>query len=123
MTRYIPEYARSVFGKYYPQCYDAKDDRDEFIKTLAENYGDLNALHPFREGNGRAQREFARCVCLACGYEIDFSGTTHEKMLEASRLSFNKGDASGFIGIFTRIVGSIDTDKKRTDRQLTIEVA
>ena len=100
-TMHIQEYARSVFAKYYPQCYYAKDDFDEFVKVFADNYGDLNALHPFREGNGRAQREFARLVCLECGYVFDLSSTCHKEMLEASVMSFNYGDNSGFIDIFS----------------------
>ncbi|MBP5198505.1 MAG: Fic family protein, partial [Lachnospiraceae bacterium] len=31
---------------------------------LSKYYSDMNALHPFREGNGRAQREFSRELCL-----------------------------------------------------------
>lgn len=100
----INEYAQSVFKKYYPQCYDAKDDFDLFIKTFADNYGDLNALHPFREGNGRTQREFARLICLKCGYDFDLSCTTHNQMLEASKCSFNTGDNAGFIEIFSKAV-------------------
>ena len=106
-TRYIPDYVRTVFGSYYPKCYEARRDRDSFIRVLADNYGDLNALHPFREGNGRAQREFARCVCLECGYFIDWTGTSHREMLSASRLSFDKGDSSAFIKIFSKIVQPI----------------
>ena len=30
--------------------------REEFIARLAEFLADVNALHPFREGNGRTQR-------------------------------------------------------------------
>ena len=98
----LQDYARSVFDKYYPQCYDARDSIDDFVRVLADNYGDLNALHPFREGNGRAQREFARLVCLKCGYDFNLSCTTHHDMLEASILSFNKGDNSGYVKIFLR---------------------
>ena len=86
-TACIQEYANSVFNKYFPQCYAAKDNREEFVKVFADNYGDLNALHPFREGNGRTQREFARMVCLACGYDFKLSCTTHREMLEASKKS------------------------------------
>jgi fido (protein-threonine AMPylation protein) len=32
--------------------------RDPFITGLAGFLADVNALHPFREGNGRAQRAF-----------------------------------------------------------------
>lgn len=103
-TRCIQSYVTSVFGKYYNQCYNAKDSFHDFIRIFAENYGDLNALHPFREGNGRTQREFARIICLACGYDFNLSCATHKEMLEASKLSFDRGDSSGFIKIFSRAV-------------------
>lgn len=60
--------------------------------------------HPFREGNGRTQREFARIVCLECGYDFDLSCTTHQEMLEASKLSFDRADSSLFIRIFSKAV-------------------
>ena len=69
-----------------------------------------NALHPFREGNGRAQREFARLVCSECGYYFDLSHTTHIEMLAASKLSFDKGDSSGFVKIFNKAIYPFDTN-------------
>lgn len=100
----IQEYAKSVFGKYYAQCHAAKGNFDDYIRVFATNYGDLNALHPFREGNGRSQREFARLVCLECGYDFDLSCATHKEMLDASILSFNKDDSSGLIKIFSKAI-------------------
>ena len=47
-----------------------------------------NALHPFREGNGRSQREFIRCLALHNGYVINFANVGKDEMLEASRESF-----------------------------------
>lgn len=101
---YIPSYASTIFDKYYSQCKMQQDDKTAFVKALADNYADLNALHPFREGNGRAQREFAREVCLSCGYIFDLSNTKHEDMLLASQLSFNRGDNSLFYSIFNHTV-------------------
>jgi cell filamentation protein len=103
-TPCIQSYADSVFGKYYSQCYSRKEDIHEFVKVFSENYGDLNALHPFREGNGRAQREFARLVCLKCGYVFDLACTTHAEMLNASRISFDKADNSFLQDIFEKAV-------------------
>ena len=103
-TACIQDYAESVFKKYYYQCYANKDNFDDFIRILADNYGDLNALHPFREGNGRAQREFARLVCFECGYDFNLSCATHKEMLEASKLSFNIGDSSAFVKIFSKAI-------------------
>ena len=82
------------------------------MRTLAARYADLNALHPFREGNGRSQREFIRELCLKCGYVLDLTSTKHQEMLDASVLSFNKGDISGFVDIFTRCVIPIKEYKK-----------
>lgn len=60
LVQHIPNYADSIFNHYYTNCINAKDDMNEFIHVIANNYADLNALHPFREGNGRTQREFTR---------------------------------------------------------------
>lgn len=111
LTRCIPEYANSVFSKYFQQCYAAKNDFGLFIKVFSENYGDLNALHPFREGNGRVQREFARELCLKCGYNFSLIGHTHEEMLSASILSFEKFDNSQFEDIFSKAVSPCKFDR------------
>ena len=58
---------------------------DEFISKIAYYFSEINALHPFREGNGRTQREFIRELALKCGYKIDFSKISKEQMLEASK--------------------------------------
>ena len=119
-TSCIQSFAESVFNKYYSQCYNAKDIFEDFIRTFADNYGDLNALHPFREGNGRTQREFARLICLECGYDFNLSVATHSQMLEASKLSFDKADSSGFIEIFSKAVTRLDETMNRDSDVLCI---
>lgn len=100
----INSFAESIFNKYYSSCYAVKENRELFVEVLADNYADLNALHPFREGNGRSQREFAREICLACGYVFDLSVTTHSEMLEASIIAFNKADNSKLASIFKKAI-------------------
>lgn len=116
----IQSYADSVFSKYFAQCNSSKDDFEKFIKVFSENYGDLNALHPFREGNGRSQREFARIVCLECGYDFRLSNSTHREMLNASQLSFNKGDNSEFIRIFSKAITPHNSEIKKNIDTLDI---
>lgn len=60
----------------------------ETIKTLAYYFSEINALHPFREGNGRTQREFIRELALSESYILEFSRISEEEMLHASRESF-----------------------------------
>ena len=41
-----------------------KNNKQELAYKLAEILDNVNYLHPFREGNGRAQREFLRTLAL-----------------------------------------------------------
>ena len=77
---------------------------EEFIHVFTGHYADLNALHPFREGNGRSQREFARELCLKCGYAFDLRQTNHEEMLSASIESLDKGSNAGLEAIFQKCI-------------------
>ena len=110
-AQFINDYAKTVFDDFYSACSYNKNDKDSFIAVLASHYADMNALHPFREGNGRAQREFSRELCLDCGYILDLTKTRHEEMLAASIQSFEKGDNTGLINIFNRCVIPVEEYK------------
>jgi cell filamentation protein len=64
-----------------------------FSQRAAHYLGELNALHAFREGNGRAQREFMSHLAQASGYYIAWENMKPADMLQASIDSFN-GDIS-----------------------------
>ena len=50
-------------------AYRRADDAVPVIaQRLAEILDSVNYLHPFREGNGRAQREFVRALAIEGGY-------------------------------------------------------
>jgi len=75
-------------------------DVDAFASRAAYFLGELNAVHPFREGNGRTQREFLRELGLKTGHYIDWRAVTAEEMIEASQLSHRSGDSS----LFTKMI-------------------
>lgn len=104
LVQFIPSYANSIFPAYYNDCMRTKDDPEEFIRIFTEHYANLNALHPFREGNGRSQREFARELCLECGYSFDLRHTNHDEMLSASIESLDKGSNVGLEAIFQKCI-------------------
>ncbi|PZT55234.1 Fic/DOC family protein [Paenibacillus silvae] len=56
---------------------------DVFTERLAYYLTELNVLHPFREGNGRTQREFIRTLALESGYHLDFTSVKAEEILQA----------------------------------------
>jgi cell filamentation protein len=47
----------------------------------------VNALHPFREGNGRTQRAFMAQLARDAGYLLDWSGLDAAQNEEASSKS------------------------------------
>lgn len=60
---------------------------DELVRFISSIMTDLNVLHPFREGNGRATREFIRELLEYLGYEIDFFLIDYDKIIEASKIA------------------------------------
>jgi cell filamentation protein len=77
-------------------------ERDRFILRAAHYLGELNAIHPFREGNGRAQREFIRTLALTAGHPISWKNLTAEENNEASRISFATGNTTGLAAILRK---------------------
>ena len=50
-----------------------KKDKEKLSHKLAEILDAVNFLHPFREGNGRAQREFLRLLALEKGWLLNLN--------------------------------------------------
>lgn len=48
--------------------HQSANSKDEIIMHLIEILDNLNYFHPFREGNGRTQREVIRSLALSKGY-------------------------------------------------------
>ncbi|MBC2305122.1 Fic/DOC family protein [Listeria booriae] len=55
---------------------------NEWLNLLAKLSLDINFAHPFREGNGRAGREFIRQVASLLGYDLNI-GRSHELYMQA----------------------------------------
>lgn len=90
---YLESAAAPVFKELAKEKNLAGLDPEQFSVRAAHYLGELNALHPFREGNGRAQREFIGHVAQANGYSIAWENVSRPKMLEAAIESF-RGDSS-----------------------------
>ena len=55
---------------------------------------EINIIHPFREGNGRAIREYIRCLALTNGYIINWKLVDKSQLLNAMILSVDKNNAA-----------------------------
>jgi len=70
---------------------------EEFVTRLAGFLAELNAIHPFREGNGRTQLSFAGLIGAACGQPLQLSRINPQSFLRAMVASF-AGDLGQLIG-------------------------
>lgn len=65
-----------------------KDNKTLITEKLAEILDNVNYLHPFREGNGRAQREFLRLLALEKGLKLNLNPpddkSVHERYMKGT---------------------------------------
>ncbi|WP_303864448.1 Fic family protein [Alkalibaculum bacchi] len=85
---------------------------DSVIKRLSYYLGELNAIHPFREGNGRTQRVFVEYLAQIAGYYVDFSDITEQEMIDASLDSFMK-DYVKMENIFKKITSPTSKEEQK----------
>lgn len=79
-------------------------DRDLFVSRLAHHYDQLNYVHPFRDGNGRAQRAFWDRVARDAGWRLAWLDVTGEVNDAASRAATEQRDVTQLVAMFQRIV-------------------
>lgn len=81
--RIIPQ-AEKLFTQLKNEQFLKKTDPEKIAGRLAYYMGEINAIHPFREGNGRTQRIFISQLAKEAGFELTFSKSTQEEMINAS---------------------------------------
>ena len=69
----IEERAALIFGRSKERNFFQSLPHDAFVDEVVDFYCATNDLHPFREGNGRAQRAFLTQLIRNAGYDINFA--------------------------------------------------
>lgn len=69
-------------------------DRSLIVERLSYYFGEVNLIHPFREGNGRTQRLYITYLSELAGYNLDTSNISSREMIEAcyeaAKLNYKK---------------------------------
>ena len=68
---------------------DQINDKDAMADAMADLYCELNMLHPFRDGNGRAQRFFFEEMAFLLGYEITWPPISQQEWVNANIAGVN----------------------------------
>lgn len=77
-----------------------KNSKKHLAQKLAEILDNVNYLHPFREGNGRTQREFLRLLALEKGLTLNLNPPDNKSVYER----YMKGTIEGDLVILTDLI-------------------
>ena len=67
--------------------------RHQFVTTAGRFLSDLNAIHPFREGNGRTQRVFLQLLANQAGWQLAWACITPAENNTASARAMSDRNA------------------------------
>lgn len=110
-TNYIETYAQKIFDELKNEDYLTSTPTNQIAARLAYYLGEINILHPFREGNGRAQRVMIEYVAKIAGFDLTFADISGKEMVQASAEAFD-GGYSLLTGIFERIIQPLSWEEQ-----------
>lgn len=88
VSRIEPE-AGKLFRHLEQENYLIDLPREQFVARLAHYYCELNVMHPFRDGNGRAQRLLFEVISINAGYLLYWEPISRSEWLEANIAAYN----------------------------------
>lgn len=92
LPEHVESYAVGVLSDLADERHLRGLSRESFVERLTHYYAELNAVHPFREGNGRAQRAFMRQLALDADHSLSWEMLDQAELVSASKESF-KGNS------------------------------
>jgi len=87
-SRIEPE-ADKLFQQLGREAYLAALPRDQFVARLAHYYCELNVIHPFRDGNGRAQRLMFEVISINAGYALRWEPIGRAEWVDANIAAYH----------------------------------
>ncbi len=103
---YIESYAGDVFRRLADEHHLHGFDLDRFVERLVYYFAEVNALHPFREGNGRTQRAFFGQMAAEAGWRIGWEQLDPELNITASIASL-RGDDRALEAMLRSLVAAV----------------
>ncbi len=82
-SQYIPQEMDRIFAELRQENDLQGLSLDDFAARAAFFYGEMDGVHPFREGNSRTLRQFFSDIALGAGFGLDWSGADRESLYRA----------------------------------------
>lgn len=113
-STYIEQELSKLFISMEKEQFFHGMDPEKFSERLGHYYGELDALHPFREGNSRTLRQFMSDLALNAGMNLDWSMVAADddargKLYLARDVAVINADSSMLADIIKKTVSPIPT--------------
>lgn len=87
-VRNIQTYSNTVFSSLRDENYLTALSKKQFAARAAHYLSEINAIHPFREGNGRVQRLFMSQLAESAGFSMSYAALGRTEMYAAMEAAF-----------------------------------
>lgn len=84
-----------------------KTKKEELAYKLAEILDNINFLHPFREGNGRTQREFIRLLALEKDLKLNLNPADNKNVYERYMYATINSDVNALSQLILELIENI----------------
>ena len=109
LPQHIEPYLSDVLAQLPREHHLQRLDR-ALLARLTHYLAEINAAHPFREGNGRAQRAFVGQLPLQTGHRIDWQHLDPTRNTEASRAA-HRGDNAPLHALLSHLTFTPEHDE------------
>jgi len=82
-------------------------NKSQLAEKLAALLDSINYLHPFREGNGRTQREFIRVLALEKGYTLNLNPPDNMEVYERYMTGTIEGDVEKLAALILEMMQAV----------------
>jgi cell filamentation protein len=104
LPQFIEPAAAGIFRQLRRENLLRDLERDAFIDRVTYYLGEVNAVHPFREGNGRTQRVFFEQLAADAGYTLAWQRLDGERNVKASD-AIMRGDPGPMRKMLGELIG------------------
>jgi cell filamentation protein len=101
-AKFIESESERIFSDLKNKNYLVGIDKQLFVREIANISAELNALHPFREGNGRTIRLFLILLADHAGYLLDYSQVSAKELINADKLAF-EGNSGSLYAVYKKV--------------------
>lgn len=92
VPEHITTWMRDLFRQLARDRYLVGRSKQDFTAEAARYVNEINACHPFIDGNGRTQRFWLRMLADSAGFYLDLGSRDAKRWNDASRIGFLKQD-------------------------------